>query len=145
MKRKGDSNEYKRLQDAEIMAAYRRLFHLHGGLVTAKRLYEMVAAFPATRFFVSGLQAARVVKGMGRGATPPRMRAARLRMYMEIMKRAEALRRADPRMRLTAAVAVVVRQPAPEMYISPRQVAAIIGRERRKAFEERRLRLRHTL
>jgi len=144
LRHKGSSNEYKRQQDAEIMAAYRRIFTLYGGLASVQRLYELTAFAPASRFFVSELQAVRVVTRMAQGKPVHAMRGARLRMYTEILRRATAMRDGDPRLGLAAAVAAVVRQPAPEMYVSPRQVAAIIKEERRKTFDERRSRLRHT-
>lgn len=126
------------------MAAYKRLFAMYGGLVSVARLYELVAFAPASRFFVSDLQAVRVVKRMANGVASANMRGCRLRMYTEIRRRAEAVRKTDPSLTLAEAVAIVLRQPAPEMYISPRQVAVIIDKEKRKCFETRKKRLRHS-
>lgn len=127
------------------MAAYRRLFALYGGQVSVSRIYEMVAQAPASRFFVSDLQALRVVKRMQRGLAVHTMRGARLRMYNEIKRRTDALRMCDVTMTLVDAVREVVAQPAPEMYVSPRQVAAIIDKQKRLCYEMRLKRLRHTM
>lgn len=141
MRHKGDTNEYKRQQDSEVMAAYRRIFGIYGGVVGVRRLYELTAFAPASRFFVSGLRASRVIKLMERGEASAKMRGARLRMYSEIHYRVRRLLFESPGMTLSQAVAKVVCQPAPEMYISPRQISAIIDKERLRCYETRRQRL----
>lgn len=140
MKHKGNVNEYKQQQDTEVMAAYRRIFGIYGGLVGVRHLYELVAFAPASRFFVSELQAARVVKRLINGRANLNMRGARRRMYSEIHSRVRELHASYPDMTLTRAVAKVVSQPAPEMYISPRQIAAIIDKERQICYEKRKQR-----
>jgi len=141
MKHKGNVNEYKQEQDAEVMSAYRRIFGIYGGMIGVSRLYELVAFAPASRFFVSELQASRVIKRFVRGEVVGNMRGARLRMYSEILSRVNGLRSENPDMSLPHAVAMVVCQPAPEMYISPRQISAIIDKERQKCYEMRKQRM----
>lgn len=142
MKHKGNTNEFKERQDAEIMSAYRRVFGVYGGMIGVRRLYELTAFAPSSRFFVSDLQATRVICRMRRGDGGLRMRGARLRMYTEILRRVTELRAIHPLHSLSRLVAEVVRQPAPEMYISPRQISAIIDKERQKCYEMRRQRMR---
>lgn len=144
MRRKGDTNEWKERQDAEVVAAYRRVFSTYGGLVSVRRLYELTAFAPATRFFVSSKRAWNVARKMRDGQPAGRMRKARARMYEDIYRLAVQQRASHPGLTLREAVAAVVRQPAPEMYVSARQVAAIIDKERRRCFERRKRTLSHT-
>lgn len=141
MKHKGDMNEWKERQDAEIVAAYRRIFANYGGLVSVARLYELVAFAPASRFFVSDLQAVRVVSRLVRGMAVARMKGGRFRMYTEIVRRVRQRMAECPRLGVADAVRQVIREPAPEMYISARQVAAIIDKERKAVFARRKARL----
>ena len=149
MRNKDDRNEFKEQQDAEIMDAYRRIFNLYGGHVGVRTLYEMVSFAPASRFFVSARQAYRVISRMLCGAPMPKMRPTNLRMYNEILARVKAELSQSPhnsqfsQSSIRKAVAKVVRQPAPEMYVGIRQVSYIISKEKRKCYEERKRRLRH--
>lgn len=149
MRNKDDRNEFKEQQDAEIMAAYRHLFKLYGGRVGVRTLYEMVSFAPASRFFVSARQAYLVISRMLGGEPMPKMRPTNLRMYTEILSRVKAeLSQSSQLSRpsqssIRKAVAKVVRQPAPEMYVGIRQVSYIISKEKRKCYEERKRRLRH--
>ncbi len=149
MRNKDDRNEFKEQQDAEIMAAYRHIFKLYGGHVGVKTLYEMVSFAPASRFFVSARQAYRVISRMLCGEPMPRMRPTNLRMYTEILSRVKAelsqsSQNSHPsQSSIRKAVAKVIRQPAPEMYVGIRQVSYIISKEKRKCYEERKRRLRH--
>lgn len=153
MRNKDDRNEFKEQQDAEIMDAYRRIFKLYGGRVGVRKLYEMVSFAPASRFFVSARQAYRVISRMLYGDHMPKMRPTNLRMYNEILSRVKAELSQTPPLgeagrglsqsSIRKAVAKVVRQPAPEMYVGIRQVSYIISKEKRKCYEERKRRLRH--
>lgn len=149
MRNKDDRNEFKEQQDAEIMAAYRRLFKLYGGRVGVRTLYEMVSFAPASRFFVSARQAYRVISRMLGGEPMPKMRHGKQRMYAEILARVRReMSQSPPHVgrsggAVRKAVAKVVRQPAPEMYVGIRQVSYIISKEKRKCYEERKRRLRH--
>lgn len=83
----------------------------------------------------------------------PKMRPTNLRMYNEILSRVKAELSQTPPLgeagrglsqsSIRKAVAKVVRQPAPEMYVGIRQVSYIISKEKRKCYEERKRRLRH--
>lgn len=145
MRRKNDINEFKQQQDAEIMQAYRRLFREHGGKTDVHTLYGMVSKAPASRFFVSELQAYRVIQKMKHGMTLNNMRPTNQRMYNEIYRRLceDIDMRHATNSQLRQAVSRIVRQPAPEMYIGVRQVSFIISEEKRRCYEERKRRLRH--
>lgn len=145
MRNKDDKNEFKEQQDAEIMDAYRRLFREYGGKVDVKALYSMVSAAPASRFFVSARQAYRVVLRLCNGEQITDMRLSNQRMYSEIYRRVCDMIDVSncTASELRKAVASIVRQPAPEMYVGVRQVSYIISQEKRKCYEERKRRLRH--
>lgn len=142
MRNKGDRNEFKELRDKEVIQAYRHVLAVYGGKVDVMTIYRMVASAPASRFFVSARQAYRVLVRLRRGGNLEGMRRVNQRMYSEIFKRVEtemAAGQAKPQA-LMKAIARVVEQPAPEMYLGIRQVAHIIKNGGRKCFEERKLR-----
>ena len=108
-------------------------------------LYEMVSKAPASRFFVSELQAYRIISKMKDGENICNMRDTNQRMYNEIFRRVseEIDIHKSSNTQIKHAVSRIVRQPAPEMYIGVRQVSFIISEEKRKCYEERKRRLRH--
>jgi len=150
MRHKGNKNEYKEQQDREVWLAYRRIFSLYGGKIGVKQLYNLVAFAPSFRFFVSDLQAARVIKNMLNSTrknpnstfnthkfsfdiphSTLQMRPARYEMYSEIYQRVQLLHSQQPQLSLTQTVEAVLQQPAPKMYLSPRQISAIIKQQRK--------------
>jgi len=145
MRRKGDTNEWKERQDAEIVSAYRRIISTYGGLVSVRRLYELTALASASRFFVSPSRAWRMAARMRDGLPAGRMRKARARMYMDIYRLATQMQAQHEGLTLRDAVESAVRHPAPEMYVSARQVAAIISKERKACLERRKSALKHTM
>jgi len=141
MRHKGDENEFKRQQDREVMDAYRRIFSMYGGKVSVRGLYELVAFSPTSHFFVSEGRALAVIGMMRNGKQLPQMREGRMKMYFEIYQRTRDVMMDNPRMSLADAVTKVVNMPAPEMYLSARQVSAIITKEKKLCFEKKRQRL----
>lgn len=137
MKHKGNCNEFKAQQDGEIMTAFRRIFTLYGGVIAVRDIYKLTVFAPASRFFVSDTQAIRVMKLFMRGKTQ-NMRGKRLAMYAEIYRRLDEAQRQSPECSLARLTMNIVRQEAPEMYISPRQAAAIIDKERKKCYRTRK-------
>ena len=147
MRNKGDRNEYKEQRDMEIMDAYRHILAMYGGKVDVATIYRMVASAPASRFFVTARQAYRVFMRVQSGGGFDGMRRVNQRMYNEIFRRVKeelAKRHANGGMNcphdVMRAMAKVVQQPAPEMYIGIRQVAHIIKNGGRKCYEERKQR-----
>ena len=147
MRNKGDRNEYKEQRDMEIMDAYRHILAMYGGKVDVATIYRMVASAPASRVFVSARQAYRVFMRVQSGGGFDGMRRVNQRMYNEIFRRVKeelAKRHANGGMNcphdVMRAMAKVVQQPAPEMYIGIRQVAHIIKNGGRKCYEERKQR-----
>lgn len=140
VRHKGNENEYKKQQDGEVMDAYRRIFNMYGGEVSVCGLYELTAFSPSSRFFVDTTQALRVVRVMRSGKPLRLMRECRMRMYYEIYRRTKDVLIENNGMLLSDAVAKVVEAPAPEMYLSPRQVSAIINKEKKRCFETRKQR-----
>lgn len=143
MRNKNDRNEFKEQQDAEIMDAYRRIFKIYGGIVDVRTLYKMVSFAPASRFFVTSRQAYRVIRKMLAGESISNMRPTNQRMYNEIMQRLKEEKTNTPEKSIKSLIEKIVREPAPEMYIGVRQISYIIGKEKRKCYEERKRRLRH--
>lgn len=143
MRNKNDRNEFKEQRDAEIMAAYRHALRIYGGKTDVNTLYGIVCSMPSSRFFVSVNRALRIVIKMINGENIDYMKNNYRRMYNEIFIRVKEELAKNNSLSVRKAVAKVVGSPAPEMYISKRQVAYIIGKEKRKCYEERKRRLRH--
>lgn len=140
----GDKNEFIEQRNREVMQAYRHIFKLYGGIVDVTTIYRMVALAPSSRFFVSDDRAYRVVSRLIRdNAQPIDMQQSCKRMYYEIMSRIlkrhphiATMSTADIR----TAVRTIIREPAPEMYLSTRTIASIISEETKKCYEKRRQR-----
>lgn len=137
MKHKGNRNEFKEQQDIEIMRAFRRIFTIYGGIITVADIYKLTVFAPASRFFVSDIQAMRAIKMLMQGKTQ-NMRGKRLEMYSEICRRLDEAKKEQPKKTFSHLVTDILQQEAPEMYISPRQAAAIIDKERKKCYKIRK-------
>lgn len=129
MRHKGNTNEHKPSQDRDIMRTYRRILSIYGGIIRVADIYRLVAFAPATRFYVSEQQALRVCTRFSEQALS-RMRGQRAAMYRVIYSRVLNLRRLNPAITIRQAVDIIVRQPAPRMFLSPRQISAIIKKEK---------------
>lgn len=122
MKKKGATCDYNAARDEAILQAYRR-HALACERIRVCEIAEKVAATPGCRFYVSEERALAVVSAMIRGTGDmTRMKDSKRRMFVEIYRRVEALRRQRPRSSLISLVSEVVNSPAPELYLSPRYV-----------------------
>ncbi len=122
MKKKGATCDYNAARDEAILQAYRQ-HALAGDRIRMCEIVEKVAATPSSRFYVSEERALAVVSAIMRGVDDTvRMKDSKRRMFIEIHRRVEALRRQRPRSSLISLVSEVVNSPAPELYLSPRYV-----------------------
>lgn len=96
--------------------------------VVMPEIFRLVADSPASRFWVSEERAAIVVSAMVSGKPLPRMRPNKREMFEEILRRYLVLRDSNPDKSLYELVSVVVNQPAPKFYLTPRTVGEFIYR-----------------
>ncbi|MGM9844781.1 MAG: hypothetical protein ACI30K_00930 [Muribaculaceae bacterium] len=133
MKHFGCISNFAAERNAELL----RTFRLH--LAAAKhvvmpQIFRRVANSPSSRFWVSESRAAIVVAAMANGKELPRMTLTKREMYNEIYHRYKELARYMPGEPLADVVALVVHQPAPKFYLTPRTVGELIYRTRHKRY-----------
>ena len=120
MRKKGNTLEFADERREEVLRAIREEASACQRLDLPMACRRAVLR-PASRFWVSEERAARVISAMFGGAgLPQRMEMSKRRMYEEIFRRTQALRRGRGKsLPLAHAVREVVYQPAPEHYMSP--------------------------
>lgn len=116
-----------RQRNDDLMRAYREQLALARYIVKPE-IFKKVAESPASRFWVSEERAAVEVSRMLAGKPFPSMRPNKREMFEEIFRRYIALRDAHPHMSLLALVSIIVHQPAPKFYFTPRTVGEFIYR-----------------
>lgn len=141
MRHKGSTNEFTHQRDRHIFATFRHIMATNNGL-SVMQVYQLVAASPAPRFFVSDKRAATVVSHIRRGLPLHRMSPHRRRMFLDIAQRVQQLLQQGRCPSVRKAVAMVVASPAPELYLPPSTVYEIIKRKKIECFQERKRKLR---
>lgn len=138
------------------MRAYRREVEVMlavGHKVTRDELFERIVTLPASRFWVSEQRATVVVGTMcrearERGCTPRywnalrSMHPSKRRMYEEIYRRYLLFKEDHHAKSIYWCVSSVVRQRAPEFYITPDSAKVIFYRIKNRYHEELKRRLR---
>lgn len=125
MKNKGDVSFLVRQRNREILRKYAQIRSESSGILYLKDAVNTLVAMPSSRFWVSGVRAAYVVRKILEGCPVHRSETTR-RMYDEIVSRAKTEMRKTPDRSLKLIVCDIVRQPAPEFYILPHTAAQII-------------------
>ena len=123
----GSIMDFTRQRNDDIMRAYREQLALANYIVMPE-IFEKVAESPAKRFWVSEERAAVEVSRMLVGKPFSRMRANKREMFQEIFRRYLALRESCPGKSLIELVSIVVHQPAPKFYLTPRTVGEFVYR-----------------
>ena len=133
MKHFGCVSNFAAERNAELL----RTFRLHiaaDKYVVMPQIFRQVANSPSSRFWVSESRAAIVVAAMANGKALPRMAPTKREMYNEIYRRYKELAQSMPGEPLADVVAMVVHQPAPKFYLTPRTVGEMIYRTRHKHY-----------
>lgn len=131
MKYTGSIQRFKRMRDEEIM----RIYHTRlaeADFIFMPDIFQKVADSPSSRFWVSEERAAVVVAAMLAGKPLPPMRANKREMFGEIFRRFLNGRREHPGKTLAEVVEMVVNQPAPRLYMTPRYVGEVIYNAKRE-------------
>lgn len=123
----GSIMDFTRQRNDDIMRAYREQLALANYIIMPE-IFKKVAESPAKRFWVSEERAAVEVSRMLVGKPFSRMRTNKREMFKEIFRRYIALRDLHPDKSLFELVSIVVNQPAPKFYLTPRTVGEFVYR-----------------
>ena len=122
--------DFTRQRNDDLMRVYREQLALANYIVMPE-IFEKVAESPARRFWVSEERAAVEVSRMLAGKPFSRMRPNKREMFEEIFRRYIALRDIHHEKSLFELVSIIVHQPAPKFYFTPRTVSEFIYRIKR--------------
>ena len=98
------------------------------GYIIMPKIFEQVANSPCSRFWVSEERAAIVISTLLAGKVIPNMRKNKREMFDEIFRRFLIVREQYPEKSIYALAIMVVNQPAPKFYMTPRTVGELIYR-----------------
>lgn len=134
MRTRGDVFEYREERDQALLDAYHRELSLSKHPIVLREIFQKVVDSTSERFWVSPERATYVISELIRGNKLPRMNRNKRRMYMEIFKRVQKLRRQPDyeKKRLIALVQMVVESEAPSFYLTPQSAAVIMHHIRKR-------------
>lgn len=118
-------------RNEDLMRAYRHCLSVASS-VPAPDIFKLVADSPAKRFWVSPERAAVVVSALIAGRPVGKMRPNKARMFQEIYRRYLIHKKKYPHLSTLDIVSIVVNEPAPRFYLTPRTVGELISRIRRR-------------
>ena len=121
--------DFTRQRNNDIMRVYRAQL-VKANYIVMPEIFRLVAESPAKRFWVSEERAAVEVSRMLAGKPFSRMRQNKREMFEEIYRRFLLLRDRHPEKSVFKLVSIVVNQPAPKFYLTPRTVGEFIYRIR---------------
>ena len=127
MKYYGSILDFTQERNQELMRVYQEELSKAGYIVMPK-IFEQVANSPCSRFWVSEERAAIVISTLLAGKVIPNMRKNKREMFDEIFRRFLIAREQYPEKSIYALAIMVVNQPAPKFYMSPRTVGELIYR-----------------
>lgn len=119
--------DFTRQRNDDLMRAYREQLALANYIIMPE-IFKKVAESPAKRFWVSEERAAVEISRMLVGKPFSRMRTNKREMFKEIFRRYLALRDFYPDKSVFELVSVIVYQPAPKFYLTPRTIGEFIYR-----------------
>lgn len=127
MKYYGSILDFTQERNQELMRVYQEELSKAGYIVMPK-IFEQVANSPCSRFWVSEERAAIVISTLLAGKVVPNMRKNKREMFDEIFRRFLIVREQYPEKSIYALTIMVVNQPAPKFYMTPRTVGELIYR-----------------
>lgn len=127
MKYYGSILDFTQERNQELMRVYQEKLSKAGYIVMPK-IFEQVANSPCSRFWVSEERAAIVISTLLAGKVVPNMRRNKREMFDEIFHRFLIAREQYPEKSIYALAIMVVNQPAPKFYMTPRTVGELIYR-----------------
>ena len=127
MKYYGSILDFTQERNQELVRVYQEELSKAGYIVMPK-IFEQVANSPCSRFWVSEERAAIVISTLLAGKVVPNMRRNKREMFDEIFRRFLIVREQYPEKSIYALAIMVVNQPAPKFYMTPRTVGELIYR-----------------
>lgn len=135
MKYYGSILDFTQERNQELMRVYQEELSKAGYIVMPK-IFEQVANSPCSRFWVSEERAAIVISTLLAGKVIPNMRKNKREMFDEIFRRFLIARGQYPEKSIYALAIMVVNQPAPKFYMTPRTVGELIYRIKNDWYEK---------
>ena len=142
MKYFGSILEFTRERNEDLMRVYREKLS-EASIIVMPVIFELVAQSPSSRFWVSEERAAIVISAMAAGRPMPRMRKNKREMFEEIFRRFVVMHEQQPDKSVYELVALIVNQPAPKFYLTPRTVGEFIYRIKNGWYENQYNRYRN--
>lgn len=137
MKYFGSNIKFVHERNADIMRAYRSKMR-EAAVIRPPEIFRQVAESPASRFWVSEERAAIVISAMESGKPlPANMIPTKREMFTEIFRRYRLLRAQKPQSTIIELVTIVVHQPAPKFYFTPRTIGEFIFRIRNGYYDSK--------
>lgn len=127
MKYYGSILDFTKERNQELLRVYQEKLS-EAGYIIMPKIFEQVANSPCSRFWVSEERAAIVISSLLAGKSLPNMRKNKREMFDEIFRRFLAVREKYPEKSIYALAIMVVNQPAPKFYLTPRTVGELIYR-----------------
>lgn len=132
MKKKNSVCEFKDQRSRLLLENFRASLARQSEISAKKAFGEAVAA-PAPRFWVSEARAAAVIGKMIAGQDPTAsMFPEKARMFQEIFRRVEILRKKEPDATVGDLVFRVVNSPAPCSYLTPLHARRLVAEAKKK-------------
>ena len=132
----GSTVEFTRQRNADIMRVFRQKL-AEADVIRMDDICRQVADSPSSRFWVSAERAAIVISAMEAGRDVPCMTQSKREMFAEIFRRYLQLRTLHPGVPVLRLAAIIVTQPAPKFYFTPRTVREFICRIRNGYYDRR--------
>lgn len=131
MKHHGCYCDFNLQRNKELLRTYRRVLATQS-YVELRKVCEIVANSPCSRFWVSEERAAAVVSAILKGQyCLDTMKPTKRDMFLEIYRRVVALRQEQPELSVSDACFICVNSPAPRFYMTPKSVLQIVWRIRK--------------
>lgn len=127
MKYYGSILDFTKERNQELLRVYQEKLS-EAGYIIMPKIFEQVANSPCSRFWVSEERAAIVISSLLAGKSLPNMRKNKREMFDEIFRRFLIVREKYPEKSIYALAIIVVSQPAPKFYMTPRTVGELIYR-----------------
>lgn len=119
--------DFTKERNQELLRVYQEKLS-EVGYIIMPQIFEQVANSPCSRFWVSEERAAIVISSLLAGKPLLNMRKNKREMFEEIFRRFLAVREKHPEKSIYALAIMVVNQPAPRFYMTPRTVGELIYR-----------------
>lgn len=129
MKYFGSTVDFTLARNADIMRVFRQKI-ASASVIRMPDICRQVAESPSSRFWVSEERAAIVISAMQAGRPLPRMTYNKREMFAEIFRRYLLLRPLHPHKTIIELATIIVNQPAPRFYFTPRSIGEFISRIR---------------